>query len=196
MADRDGDGAVRTELDVVMAEIKGVQDFVDTKIAEGLAPMREEMTRMSESVSEAEKQLKDARRAQVSRMDTQGQLKVREGRFAGLGLPELSIIRAGNGNFRMGGQTLAPDHRIFTEAAEASKSLAESLTIDHVDAWVEHAIKARALAGTRSDLRGCTALDGCEPRHSDSAFADSGGDADTALRLAHAAWRHELVSDH
>jgi HK97 family phage major capsid protein len=144
MADKDG--AVRTELDVVMAEIKGVQDFVDTKIAEGLTPMREEMTRMAESVSEAEKQLKDARRAQVTRMDTNGQLKVREGRFAGLGLPELSIVRAGVGNFRIGGQTLSADHRIFTEAADASKALAETLTIDHVDAWVEHAVKARSLA--------------------------------------------------
>lgn len=142
----EGDGAVRTELDVVMAEIKGVQDFVDTKIAEGLLPMQEEMTRMSESVSASEKALKDARRAQITRMDTSGQLKVREGRFAGLGLPELSIVRAGVGNFRIGGSTLPAEHRIFTEATSASKALAENLTIDHVDAWVEHAVKARSLA--------------------------------------------------
>ena len=145
MAD-DPNGVVRTELDVVMAEIAGVQEFVDTKISEGLAPMREEMVRMSEGIKSAEAGLKEARRAAVTRMDVGGQLKIREGRYSGAGLPELSIVRAGAGNFRIGGQTLAADHRIFTEAAEATKSLASALTFDHVDAWVDHAVAARSLA--------------------------------------------------
>jgi hypothetical protein len=145
MADNEN-GAVRTELDVVMAEIKGVKDFVTEKVTSGVAPMREEMERMAVSIADSEKQLKEARRAAITRMDTTGQLRVREGRFAGLGLSELSVIRAGRDTFRIGGQTLGAGHKLFTEADAATKLLTDSFTIDHVDAWVENAVKSKSVA--------------------------------------------------
>lgn len=142
MAEKD----VRTspEMEKVEKEVEDIKSFMKDRIEEAYEVQAEELVRMTERLDSVEKDMKDARRRDVARIGASGDLKIKEGRYAGVGLLETSAILAGKRDFRMNGQVIPEDHPIFADAEKARIDLAKSITLETLDGWAENAVKSRA----------------------------------------------------
>ena len=140
------------EMETVKAEVEDMKSFMRDRIDEGNEVHTDELARMADRLETVEKDLKDSRRRDVARIDAGGDLKIKEGRYAGVGLLETSAILAGRRDFRMNGQMVAEDHPIFADAETARKDLAGSINLDTLDAWAEQAVKSRAAMSGLSEL--------------------------------------------
>ena len=145
MADTDGGAVVKTELDELLGEIEGQKEFLVGKIAEGLVPVREELDRMVKFMEETETQLKDKRRSEVLKLDQHSGLKIKAGRFAGMGTMELHTLLAAEDDLRIKGVKAGQTHKLFEEARTALGDIGGALDHDTVDQWRENAISQRAM---------------------------------------------------
>lgn len=145
MAETPGGSVVKTELDELLGEIEGQKQWLSQKVAEGLAPMQEELDRMVAFMEKAEKQLKDSRRSSVLKLDQHNGLRIKSGRFAGMGTLELHTLLATQDDLHIKGMKAGAQHAIFEEARTSVKELAGALDHDSVDEWRENAIRQRAM---------------------------------------------------
>lgn len=134
----------KTELDELLGEIGEVRSFVNGKIEEDVAPLREEMERMSASIEKFEANLKDARKAKILKVDEHSGLKLKAGRYAGLDTLALGALLSGAKDLHVSGQHLGEGHPLFEEARTSIKNIRDSITYETVDEWVENAIRMRA----------------------------------------------------
>jgi hypothetical protein len=140
------DAPVDSDVDNLLHEIREVRGFMGDRVKEGVAPLKEEVQRITDIVGDLERQMKDSKRDKALKLDYRNGIRVPEGRFAGAGVPELNAFLAGKGMFHSGDTVLADDHPWFIEAQAAKKALLDSFGFEQIDQWEENAIRMRAEA--------------------------------------------------
>ena len=128
----------------LMQEMAEVKTFVKDKVAEGVRPVQEEVTRLAAVQVKAEGDLKELRRRQIDGGSQDGRLLVREGRFAGYDALDLALTRS----------IIIPRYRgqdgwsqapIIQELKRAAASLLE-MPPDALLAWEERQLRNRRMA--------------------------------------------------
>lgn len=133
-----------SELDTLLAEIKNFKSWADERVKTGVAPLQEEIKRFQTTLEKTQRDLDAWRRERRTNMDDDGRITIRDGRFAGLNMLELSIVRG----ILQGRQRSRPDlvkSETLQALEEARQTIRKSLTLDHIFAWENRAIKARRL---------------------------------------------------
>ena len=132
-------------VDDLLKEITEWRSFVDDKVKAGQKVQSEEILRMAASLAKIEKEMTEARRERLLRMDNWAGLTIREGRFAGLSALDLGMMRA----IFQSRQVHRPDlvkPGTLGAIEIARQSLGKGMTYDSVYAWEENALKRRRTA--------------------------------------------------
>ena len=132
-----------TDTDTVLREMAEVTAFVKERVAS-----KEELARVVGIVENVQKDLKEARLRESSRISAGGKLMVRDGRLAGFQPLDLSILKAVWGRRLQGeGEPNWQGNALWQEIGQAEKSLRASIDYDTVYDWSERAEKAAIAVG-------------------------------------------------
>jgi len=129
-----------TEIDTILKELADIRTFNEERIAAGIAPVADEVTRLTEGLTNVQKAIEEYRRSQIKRLDASGALVVRDGRFAGLNMAELRIAYA----LMKGQRDVKPDS--LQEVLDTQQSLRKSIDWDYFLEWEELSVK-QAMSG-------------------------------------------------
>ena len=84
--------AMKTDVDILLAEFGAVKDFVKEHHEAGIAPLKEEQERLAVSMEAVETVLHELRRDKVARQSDEGTIRVQSGQFAGFDLLDLGFL--------------------------------------------------------------------------------------------------------
>ncbi len=132
-----------TEIDTLFKEIQDARAFVQERIAQGVAPLKEEQERLAKTLLEVQTGFKQLQRDKLARMDN-GKVRVRDGRLAGLDLFDLRILREVMGRRVASGKS---GKALLEEVMTQQRNVAEFLTQDHILEWEDAAIQRRSVMG-------------------------------------------------
>jgi HK97 family phage major capsid protein len=132
-------------VDQLMKEMADAKAFIETKTDAKIKPVSDEIKRVAESVTTVQTQLKEFQTREASRIMHGSDLVVRNGRYAGADISDLSASISML-NLLAQKRSYSPfsdDRRAvpFREAIEARNGLKAAITPDYINAWEEHAMK-------------------------------------------------------
>lgn len=137
-----------TDIDVILRDISEARDFMAKHADEKVAPLAEEVTRVSKSLQTVEASLKDLRMERAARCDD-GRLRVPTGKFAGFDLLDLALAR----NIYEYRSRRVPAAIAVLEGIKAQqKALSKLMTPDTILAWEDGAIKRRGIVHPHNNM--------------------------------------------
>ena len=140
-----------TEIDTVLAEIKGIKEFLDRRVEEKIQPTKEELTRCAAALLSVQAEIVALRKAALSRMGEEGRIRVPSGRLAGFTMFDLQILESVLKN-RMA-QTGYRSSLLDTVSL-ARKDIRDCLSTEAIFAWEDRAVRqATALYSGSSHMR-------------------------------------------
>ena len=131
-----------TEIDILVKEVHGVAAQAREWGEKEIKPVKEELTRLAAGLKEAQDGIKVIQKEKLARMDSEGRMRVPEGRLAGfdmLGLRILEKVVSSRREHGLSGETLL---RIVQEARA---NLRQSIGWDSILGWEDGNLRRRAV---------------------------------------------------
>ena len=140
-----------SDIDVLMKELSDVKAAVQTTVAAGTKPLREEIERMGKALTEAQAEVKALQQEKANAITRDEQLLVRDGKFAGYGAAELSQASALLQKVAQNRGESVNDLKSYPDLVAARKSLRNAITPDFIALWEQK--QTEALSGGSRDHR-------------------------------------------
>ena len=133
-----------TDIDQIMGELRDIKGFFDGKLASGVAPLQEELTRLGKAYKDVEAALKDLRRDRAAKVED-GRLRAGSGRFAGLGFTEMKLVEEMLQYWHRRGQRTSLVNLWLPELLESRNNLRAAIGIENILAWEDGVQKRQAI---------------------------------------------------
>ncbi len=134
--------SVDDAMDLFSKEMHDIKEFVAERVEEGTKPLKEEIERMAEELTKAQNDLRSVNRDKAAKITEGGELRVKEGPLTGYTMNDLAAAESLLTLYAKDEQMPIEDTKLHGVIEEASKGIADSITDDTLEEWVERSVAA------------------------------------------------------